>query len=257
MERETPLLSLVVRNRTPLDSSDIGELLSAFSSDYSRIGKGRGLSIVSLQSGSLFVVLTDAALAALPYVAGTVAAIAGANTLHDFFQKMKRILSKAKADPVESGVFQKKRKIGMKSVERIIDTAIKSGAQIEVSYRSPDGEELTISVSSDEAQKMRQIVDSDVREKTKSPGLLGSRTAHISISDRINQTIEQVSISGPTEDTVTLVEMLVDLLKESSAYHVIDILAERLDQAGQVELAQVVRNRGSGKSDREMQPVRN
>lgn len=255
-EGTIPTLTLIIRNRTPLETGDVGALLSALSSDYDKTTKGRDLAIVSIQSGSLWVVLTDAALTALPYVGGTVAVLAGANTLHDFFQKLKNVLSKSKTDPQDSGIFQKKRKSGMKSVERIVETAVKSRAQIEVTYRSQDGEELSVSVSPHEAKMIRVSVDTDAGNETIRTNLLASEKARTSMSERIDRTIERVAKDGVTDDTVAIVELLVDVLKENSAHHVIDTLAERLDQAGQFELAQVVRNRGAGRSGREMQPVR-
>ncbi len=242
-ESGIPVLSLVIRNSIPLDTGDVGALLLAFSSDYDKTTKGRNLSIVSLQNGSLWVVLTDAALMAAPYLAGTIVAVTGANTLLDFFQKLKNLLAKAKSDPVNSGIFQKKRKAGMKSIERMVETAVKSRAQIDVTYRSQDGEELTVSVSSDEASMIRQTVDSDTVNQIIRPDRLTIEKPQISMSDRINQTIERVSKDGVTDDTVAIVELLVDVLKENSAHQVIDTLADRLDQAGQFELAQVVRNR--------------
>ncbi len=255
-QTSTPILSLIIRNRSPLNTGDIGALLSALSSDYEKTTKGRNLSIVSLKNGSLWIVLTDAALIAAPYVAGTIAVATGANTLLDFFKKLENLLSKAKSDPSDSGIFQKKRKPAMKSIERIVETAVNSSAQIEVTYRNQDGEELTVSVSPDEAKLICKTVDLGAPYRVARTDVAPAKTPQISIADRIDQTIERVSRDGVTDDTVAIVEMLADVLKENSSYHVIHTLAARLDQAGQFHLARVVRNRGAGGSDREIQPVR-
>lgn len=69
-------LVLTIDSETPLPADEVGELLAALARDCREMTRGRVLVVSRVENGSIIATLTDAALAAAPYVAGGLGVIA-------------------------------------------------------------------------------------------------------------------------------------------------------------------------------------
>ena len=74
----------------------LGEVFVALARDYNEATEGRVLVIKSIQSGSIVVALTDAALAAAPYAGGTLAIIGAVNAVAAFAKNLKEWFGRAR-----------------------------------------------------------------------------------------------------------------------------------------------------------------
>jgi hypothetical protein len=62
----------------------LGDVFVALARDYKEATKGRVLVIKSIQSGSIIVTLTDAALAVAPYAGGVLVSVGAVNAVATF-----------------------------------------------------------------------------------------------------------------------------------------------------------------------------
>src|SRR5262249_51266085 len=70
-------LILTIDFETPPPAAELGDVLAAIARDYREMTRGRFLVVISVEIASITATLTDAALAAAPYAAGSIAVIAG------------------------------------------------------------------------------------------------------------------------------------------------------------------------------------
>lgn len=241
MEAPKPSITIKFDGESPIEPVQIAAVLSAISIDYASHRKGHRLAVTRLSNGSLIIEITDWVIANWHYgaaVAAVPVSIAAAgNILIDFYNKVSGLLGKAKASPDAGGLFAGRRATGIRTVEKIAIAAIESKASVDLECRSPSGGTLRVSVSPNEAQRMR---DAGSRSAHSAPPVARGR------SDRTAE-IEQAVLRLPSfEDQAQarhLVEMLVDLLVDTGSSSGVDLLVDRLVDAGYHELADVARER--------------
>ena len=74
--------------RTP-SAEDLGEIFSALGRDYHEMSDGRTLVVVRVESGSIILTLTDAALAG---VGAGFALMTAINTLAEFAKNLEKVV---------------------------------------------------------------------------------------------------------------------------------------------------------------------
>src|SRR4051794_2271870 len=128
---------------TSLPADELGEVFTALARDYRDMTKGRVLVVKRVESGSIIATLTDAALAAAPYAAGSVAVIVAINSLAEFAKNLKEWFSHAKSDKGKKRLYRRgKKSPGQRSVEAIIKTAASTGSRVRVKHTTEKGETL-------------------------------------------------------------------------------------------------------------------
>lgn len=110
-------LILTIRYENPPPAEELGDLFAALGRDYRGISGGRTLVLTSVQQGSVIATLTDAAVAALPYIKDAAAIFGGIKAIADFAKALKSILGKG-GTPADQKLFRPGRKKSRRCVCR-------------------------------------------------------------------------------------------------------------------------------------------
>jgi hypothetical protein len=253
---EVQELILILRYERPIPAADFGALFRAFATDYGRLNKGRTLVIAAVETGSIIVHLRDAYEAIAPYVPAALELAKIAKNLKEFVEVLRTLFASAKADPKRGGLFQKKRSPGIKSAEQMAKMVIASGGEVELHHKQPDGEKISVKLTSLEAIRIREQAAISRRAVSSSaPGQLHveshapvpySGLAHYSFHDAGR--IADNFVAAGTE-AEAIIGVVASVLRELNMDHVLEAVAAELDERGHHSLAMAVRanqsNRGS------------
>jgi hypothetical protein len=228
----------------------LGEVFVALARDYKESTKGRVLVIKSIQSGSIIVALTDAAIAAASYVGEGLVVVGAVNALATFAKNLKEWFGRAKSDEGRERLYRRgKKAAGQRSVEAMITTAAKNGLGVRVKYTSPEGEileaELTPAqavqaheVSVVQPAKVAEIIEATERRALARPDVM---VAIEKLRDAGNANLSRIQIES-------LVDIIVTALQLAGAAYTLPSIASQLEMHGMPEFAEAVRRhiKGSG-----------
>jgi hypothetical protein len=239
-------LILTLDFETPPSAEDLGEVFSALASDYREMTNGRTLVVIRVDSGSIIATLTDAALAAAPYVAtgvgGGLVVINAVNALTEFAKNLKEWFGYAKSGEEKKRLYRKGRKTpGQRSVEAIIKTASDTRSHIRVKYKSEKGETLEAELTPAEAISAREHLPAkDFKKVRRKPmqRILRSAPEFQMAVERFQQ-VDTQNMS-PTE-VHAIVDVIVAVLKAAGAGYLLSEIASELDVRGVHNIAFAVR----------------
>src|SRR5688500_13229874 len=128
----------------PPPADELGEVFAALARDYREMSKGRTLVVTRVDSGSIIITLTDAVLAAAPYLAagvgGGLAVMTAINTVAEFAENLRNWFGRAKSDEGKQRLYRKgKKSPGQRSIEAIIKTAAATRSHVSVKHTKPNG----------------------------------------------------------------------------------------------------------------------
>jgi hypothetical protein len=247
-------LVLLISDGRPVRASELGELLTALARDYRQVSRGRLLVVTQLESGSLWILLKDAALAAKPYLTETAEYTKAAQALFEFARGLKRNLARKKSadgeavDPAKSGPFR--------SIESIVKVAADTGAELSLKYAGSAGEVIEITLTPVEAIEIRErdkVAAYQARIEQEDRRLLPSHSRAEDRAKALADELELLAISDSSEPN-PLIVAVVRLLRRSGNEPLIEMLAQELDGRGYPELAAAVRKQGSRDDDAESPP---
>lgn len=148
-------LILTIQYETPPSAEELGDLFAALGRDYRGLSGGRTLVLTSVEQGSVIATLTDAALAALPYLKDAVAVFGGIKAIADLAKSLKYLLGKGEK-PADQKLFRPgRKKAGIASAETLLKIAIKSKAKVSLRHRTDNGETLEFEITPSEALNIR------------------------------------------------------------------------------------------------------
>lgn len=233
-------------------AEDLGEVFLALSRDYRDASNGGTLVVTRVESGSIIVTLTDAALTAAPYAAvivgGTISTMAAINTIDKFAENLKKWFGRAKTGEGKKRLYRKgKKSPGQRSVEAIINTAAKTRSRARVKYSKANGETLEAEVSPAEAIEIRNVAEPDAAQPKKV-----TVERPLTVRPEVESAVEQFRKAGSENLSQSQIEAVVDIivaaLQSSSAEHALPKIASQLEMHGLFEFAGAVRRhiRGSG-----------
>jgi hypothetical protein len=237
-------LTLYFDNERPIPAVELGRMLTELASDYRRFSRGNELIIVEVHEGSLKLVLGT--------IAAAVTIAAGANELLEFAGRIDEMVQRAQAgEPV---LYGGSRRVGARSAQSILDTAVASKSRFHLQYRSPEGEHLVIEMDAPHAERVQQqalTARADIRriatpQETKrlSPPLDGNEKA---LDETIERLLSDHTSTPQSDQAVALaISLLVEALATSGSTYAINEVARKLDARGYPALARMVRNRPSG-----------
>ena len=239
-------LILELDSERPPNAEDLGEVFSALARDYREMTNGRTLVVVRVESGSITATLTDAALAAAPYLAAGggdgLAIIAAMNTLAEFGGNLKKWFGYAKSDNEKKRLFRKrKRSSGQRSVEAIIEIAANTGGHIRVKYKSEKGETLDVELTPTEAISARkQPPAEEIKEAHSETELQILRSAPVvqRAIARLAQIDEQ---NLPPTGVLAVVDVIVAALQAAGAGYFLSEIVSELEMRGFHNIANAMR----------------
>jgi hypothetical protein len=235
-------------------AGDLGEVFSALSRDYRDASNGGTLVVTRVESGSIIVTLTDAALTAAPYAAvivgGTISTMAAIDTIDKFAENLKKWFGRAKTDEGKRRLYRKgKKSPGQRSVEAIINTAAKTRSRARVKYSKANGEILEAEVSPAEAIEIRHVTEPDAAQPKKVEATVERA---LTVRPEVESAVEKLRKAGSENLSQSQIEAVVDIivtaLQSSGAEHALPEIASQLEMHGLFEFAGAVRRhiRGSG-----------
>lgn len=236
-------LVLIFDFKTAPSAEELGEVFVALARDYRDMSNGRKLVVSQIQSGSIIVTLTDAALAAAPYVLGSVAAMAAINTVAKFAENLQQWFGRAKTDEGKKRLYRKGRKSpGQRSVEAIIKAAANTGSHVKVKYAKSNGETLEAELTPLQAIAAQEQAEAQEVNVTR----VKDAKQRIEFSDPEVQgaikRLEQIGTQNPSvTDIQTVVDVIVAVLKAAGAGHLLPEIASQLSMNGLYTIADAVR----------------
>jgi hypothetical protein len=259
---EPPEMVLIFRNERPIPIVDLGELFTSLAKDYGRLNKGRILVVSRLETGSVIAHLQEFYNAAVPYVQDSLEYLKAANNLRKFVKTLRGFIGRAKEHPQKSDLFQKKRKPGVISAEKILRIAIDAGGEVEVHQKLPDGEEIEIKVTSLEAVQIREQAKATQYKLPLTPDQKSITSARAIVQSEQIPTLQRADylakslVSAARSDSAAiraLVEIIASTLRSSGMVYILEEVASKLDAGGHHELAAEVRASGY-KTQRSSEP---
>lgn len=229
--------------KTPLDAEDLGEVFKALARDYRESSRDGTLVVTRVESGSIIVTLTDAALVAVPYVAGAVTAMAAVNTVAKFAENLKIWFGLAKTDKGKNRLYKKGKKTpGQRSVEAIISTAAKTQSHVKVKYTNADRETLEAELTPAEATRAHEettVANAEVAKPAVDVSqMLAARPA-------VRMAIEKLQQAGSENLTPlqiqSFVDIMVSVLKSSGAGQFLPEIVYHLEMHGLYGFATAVK----------------
>lgn len=231
----------------PVDG--LGEVFVALARDYKEATKGRVLVIKSIQSGSIVVTLTDAALAVAPYAGGVLVGVGAVNAVATFAKNLKEWFGHAKSGEGRKRLYRRgKKAAGQRSVEAMITTAAKNGLGLRVKHTSAKGEILEAELTPTQAV---QAYEMSVVHPTKVAAIEATERRALGRPD-VMVAIEKLRDAGNANLSPIQIESLVDIivtaLQMAGAEYALPSIASHLEMHGMHEFAEAVRKhiRGSG-----------
>jgi hypothetical protein len=233
---------LSIRNERPLQAAILGELLSALSRDYRQMNRGRGLAVTRIETGSVFIFLTDAFLAAKPYLDTSIEVVKGAKAIFDFAKSIRDFIGKKKNpnSDLEQGVKQGP----YRSIEKMIKIAAETGSELQIRYSDGNGGSFEASLAPLEAVA--------IRKRTGHPELQ-AKVMHQE-RERLLEEATSALIKGVADEQLALpgsrahhplIGTVVRLLRQTRNGHLVEMLASELQGRGYSELAAAVRAEAS------------
>lgn len=120
-----------------IEAGELGKLLSVLARDYRRYSSGRSLSVARIETGSLLVVLKDAAT----YLSDAAEILKGIKAAGSFARRIVDLIRQQKEALQPVPLFGKGRKrTGVASVEALYEIAAASGCEVTIRHSMPDGE---------------------------------------------------------------------------------------------------------------------
>lgn len=224
--------------RTP-SAEDLGEIFSALGRDYHEMSDGRTLVVIRVESGSIILTLTDAALAG---VGAGFALMTAINTLAEFAKNLKKWFDYAKSHKERKRLYRKgKKSPGQRSVEAIVKTAVNTGSHVSVKYKTAKGETLEVELTPAEAiGALEQLPTDDIKKVRREPTQRILRSA-----PEVQRTIKQLEQIGaqnlsPTE-LHAVVDVIVAVLEAAGAGYLLPQIASELEMRGFHNIAHSVR----------------
>ncbi|WP_156898506.1 hypothetical protein [Bradyrhizobium erythrophlei] len=227
---------------TPPPADGFGDVFVALARDYNEATEGRVLVIKSIQSGSIIVALTDAALAAAPYAAGALVVIGAANAVATFAKNLKEWFGRAKSDEGRKRLYRRGKKApGQRSVEAIITVAAKNGLGARVKYTSPKGEVIEAELTPAQAV---QAVEMSATRPTKLAEIEAKQRRALARPD-VMAALEKLRDAGNANLSPVQIESLIDIivaaLELAGAEYALPSIAAHLEMHGMHEFAKAVR----------------
>lgn len=238
---EQPALVLLLSNEAPLYASDLGELFASLADDYERLTEGRQLVLASVRQGSLWAIFHD--------VAGV---FGDANALIGFGKSISAVWQIAReGGPKARSLFRTRKKPGVRVVEKLTKIAVNSRSNVDLRYRGPDGEELILSTSPQEAAPVQEVVTA-LRARPR-PAEIAVKTAPIEVAPRqiedlrgLTDLAKRISDSkqvgdGEASELEAILAALLKQLMEHGQQHLAEAMAADLEQQGHAEAANLIR----------------
>lgn len=229
---------------TPLSAEALGEVVAALGRDYREFSDGRELVVTRIETGSIVLTLTDAALTTLQYasavaVAG-LATIQAINSLSTFADNLKKWFGRAKTDEGKRKLSRRSKKTpGQRSVEAITKVAAASGSAVTVRHIKPDGEILeasltpaeAIAAQPDEREKNTKVVNIPQQRLLEAPAV---REAMKRLEDAGRKNLSPTQVDA-------IVGVVVAVLNAAYVGHLLPEIASELDARGLGAVADAIR----------------
>jgi hypothetical protein len=229
---------------TPPPAADLGEVLAALARDYREMTRGRVLVVTRVESGSIWVTLTDAALAATPYVVHGMAAVTAINALAKFAENLQKWFGHAKSNEGKKRLYRKGKKAsGQRSVEAIIKAAASTRSRVRVKHTTANGETLEAELTPSEATEAA-AEEGQAKEEAISLQHDGATRLQISAPE-VRGAIERLQQASAQNLSPTQIQAVVDVvvavLQGAGAGNLLPEIASELEMHGMYEFAQAVR----------------
>ncbi|MBZ9602610.1 hypothetical protein [Phyllobacterium chamaecytisi] len=234
-----PELVLHLNYEKPISANDLGRLLRALADDYKKLSGGRTLIVGQIKSGSIIAILGDAAAWLSPHLENASKVAAAAKSVKKLYTTIAELLSKAQNTTNKEPLIAKGN-AGTRSVQQLLETAIHSGGEVDLEYKSGDGEELRFRFTSAEAAAIRE--QNEIRRAGLHPqgNELPSRVPRSTPDSFVTQ-LEQIAdgdLDGDAElEAQRLVHALINTLVSLNMRDMIEPISEVLVQRGRWDLA--------------------
>jgi hypothetical protein len=246
-------LILTIDFETPPSAAELGDVFVALARDYRDLTRGRVLVVMRVESGSIIATLTDAALAAVPYIASAAAVIAGINQLSKFAENIQTWLGYAKSHEEKKPLYQKGKKApGQRSVEAIIKLAASTRSHVRVKHTTAEGETLEAELTPDEAVNVVEAVDAakagEQQAQAEAFGAARDERNKLIMLDapEVRGAIERLQQMGDANLSPSAIHALVDVvvavLEAAGAGHLLPEIAFELERRGLFKFADAVRH---------------
>lgn len=220
---------LVIRidNQQPLLAEDLANLLIAIGRDYRRLS-GQELSVRQVKQGSVIVFLSEAFALMAPFGAQVGDLSKGAGALIDLYRRVAGLLQSA-SEGRGSELFNNKRKIGVKSAEKIIETVLKCDGEISLSIPFGADHPLEVKYTSSDALRIKERAIKQSRKQ--------ERTHHTFDADRFLRSTGVFEI-GPDEEHQAV--QIVSVLFDTGLRRLLPEVVASLQRQGRNSLAEMV-----------------
>jgi hypothetical protein len=242
-------------------AGDLGDVFAALARDYREISNGGTLVVSHVESGSIIVTVTDAVLAAAPYVAmavgGTVSTMAAINTVAKFAENLKTWFGRAKTEEGKKRLYKKgKKSPGQRSVEAIVRTAAKTRSRVKVKHTKSNGETLEAELTPTDAIEIREAtIANEMRAVEVEAGIPRALTARPEVRVAIESLRQAGSQNLSQTQIQTVVDIIVSVLQSSGAGHALPEIASHLEIHGLYDFALAVRQHIRGSSGTNEPPL--
>jgi hypothetical protein len=165
--------------------------------------RGRVLVVSRIENGSIIATLTDAALAAAPYVAGAMVVVTAVNSITKFAENLQKWFGRAKSDEGKKRLYRKGKKTPGQ-------TAAKSGSRVKVKHTTARGETLEAELTPAEvvAAAAEQTQAAEETKAIKDDRETQLRIGAPTVRDAAER-LQQVSTQNPS---ATEVQAVVDVV---------------------------------------------
>jgi hypothetical protein len=133
-------------------ASDLANLILILSKEYSRINRGRTLVVSEVYTGSLFVYIRDWMPASAEFAKESSEFLTAGAALGKFVGALRAAFGRSREDPQALT----SRRPGFRVVKEVVRIAAERGAAVEIEYRAPRGEELSIRLAAPEVKALKE-----------------------------------------------------------------------------------------------------
>ena len=223
---------------TIVPASDVAKLLSALSSEYTKINKGHSLVVVRLEAGSLAIWFDGVINSIGPVAHQSKEYIDSATACIKFFGIIRQIAQRSKEQPT---AIQSNRP-GFKAVREIVRVAAKNGAALELSYNSPGGEKLKLKMAAADVTAIERDVSVEAASRRESQQMLSSPVKALLPSAGFDGTAFAAAVGdGPlSEEAQRIVKAMVLAMQSVGLVRAITEIAEDLIGRGRADIAAVL-----------------
>jgi hypothetical protein len=243
MEEE---LIVTIEYETPPTAEEIGALFTALALDYRDFTRGRVLSVINIEHGSIIATLKDWALVALPYVKDAVEVAKGAKALADFGKMLKEGINALKTEKPKRLPSRRGRKTkGERFIQESLKIAAEHGRAIRVKHTSKSGETFDAEMSAPEAMEIRANL-AEVTPEIQSAPALRIPSTQLALADpakAVGRLYEPSAAELSFNEAQAIIDVLVDVLQSAGLSHVLPQIAADLSQKGLFTLASALEAR--------------